>query len=161
MPYSVDQTLRRTDSEPIQTLTNFKIKKPFLPQLVSDSLPLAGGAWYDILTILVTSSWRLPGPFHVVSLTLFHSFTRCTWQFCLFTVNSETKRTVAASTERAGTSTAGGYLTASYPRYFRLMPFTLWTFWFSLENCCMLQLGYLRVSSAAGALDRHTRSRFF
>ena len=63
-----------------------------------------------------------------VSLTLFHSFTRCTWQFCLFTVNSETKRTVAASTEWAGTSTAGGYLTASYPRYFRLLPFTLWTF---------------------------------
>ena len=47
----------------------FQIKKPFLPQLVSDSLPLAGGAWHDIPTILVTSSWRLPGPFHVVSPT--------------------------------------------------------------------------------------------
>ena len=46
-----------------------QIKKPFLPQLVSDSLPLAGGAWHDIPTILVTSSWRLPGPFHVVSPT--------------------------------------------------------------------------------------------
>ncbi|XP_047373176.1 delta(14)-sterol reductase TM7SF2 isoform X3 [Sciurus carolinensis] len=113
--YSVEPIPRKTLSERILQIPVWLALRPSPLPLGGSCWYLGGGVWSAIPTTLETSSWLWPGPCLVGCPTCYPTSMSSTSLHCWCTERPGTNGSACRSTVGPGTSTAGGYLTASCP----------------------------------------------